>query len=330
MAVRPAGRVRAVLCGPFEERWVASLEARFPDVDFVLYRRLADAVAAGAGRGAHVLLSAGGQAADAFLAQAEDLRWIQTTSAGVDGIVTPALTAREGLVLTAAKGIHGDQMSEHTLALLLALTRSLPTFLRQQARREWKRHTLPELRGRNLLVVGYGAVGRSIARLCRAVGLHVTAVRRQGGEERRGDGIEGVRVVALPALDEVLAQADYVVLTLPLTAQTRGMFGAERLARMRVGSYLVNVGRGAVVDEAALARALVDGPLAGAALDVFAEEPLPADSPLWDLPNVIITPHVAAASPRYFEQVLHLFADNVERFLAGEPLRHPVDVRAGY
>lgn len=329
MPNRPTGRVRAVLCGPLDASWRDALAARFPDVDAILFPNLRQALAADAGRGAHVLLTSGGSAADTFLAQADGLRWIQTSSAGVDGICTPALQARPEIVLTAARGIHGDQMAEHTLALILALTRSLPAFLRQQARREWKRHSLPEVRGRTLMVVGYGTIGRSIARLGLAVGLKVVGVRRRG--ENRGDeAVAGVRVVGADELDALLPEADYVVLTLPLTAETRGLFDAARLARMRSGAFLLNVGRGQVVDEAALARALADGPLGGAALDVFAEEPLPAESPLWDLPNVIVTPHVAAASPRYFEQVMNVFADNLERFLAGAPLRHVVDVGRGY
>jgi phosphoglycerate dehydrogenase-like enzyme len=330
IAERPAGRVRVVLSGPVDERWPQTLMARFQDVDVVHFPRLADAVAAGAGRGAHVLLTGGGTSADAFLDQADDLRWIQTSSAGVDGILTPALRARTQVAVTAMHGIHGDQMAEHTLALLLALTRSLPAFLRQQARREWKRHVLPEMRGRLLAVVGYGSVGRSIARLGRAVGLRVVGVRRGGDGRGGGEDDGGTRVVGMAELDAVLAEADYVVLTLPLTPQTRGLFDGARLARMRDGAFLVNVGRGPVLDETALVGALTAGPLAGAALDVFAEEPLPAQSPLWDLPNVIVTPHVAAASPRYFEQVMQVFSDNLGRFLAGEPLRHGVDRDRGY
>ena len=329
MPERPHGRVRAVLCGPLDDSWRDAIAARFPDVDPVLYPNLARAVEAGQGVGCHVLLAPGSASADAFLTTAPDLRWIQTSSAGVDGICTPALRARPEIALTAARGIHGDQMAEHTLALLLALTRSLPTFLRQQARREWKRHTLPEMRGKRLVVVGYGTIGKSIARLALAVGLAVTGVRRRGDSGGPSD-VEGVHVVPGDALDEAIAGADYVVVTLPLTEDTRGMFDAVRFARMKPGAFFVNVGRGPVVDEPALVRAVTEGPLGGAALDVFAEEPLPAASPLWELPNVIVTPHVAAASPRYFEQVMHVFADNLERFLAGEPLRHAVDASLGY
>lgn len=328
MSQRPRGRVRAVLCGPLDDSWRDAVATRFPDVDPVLSPNLAQALQAGQAPGCHVLLTSGGSSADAFLALAPDLRWIQTSSAGVDGICTDTLRARPDIVLTAARGIHGEQMAEHTLALILALTRSLPTFLRQQARREWKRHTLPEMRGRRLLVVGYGTIGRSIARLAGAVGLVVTGVRRKG--DPGGTDSDGVRVVGIDRMDEELALSDYVVVTLPLTEQTRGSFDAARFARMRPGAFFVNVGRGPVVDEAALVHALSQGPLGGAALDVFGEEPLPPQSPLWDMPNVIVTPHVAAASPRYFEQVMHVFADNLGRFLEGEPLRHRVDTGLGY
>ena len=250
-------------------------------------------------------------------------------SAGIDGLATEHLRARPSVVVTTARGVHGDQMAEHTLALILALTRALPRFLRQQARREWKRQTLPDLAGRTLLILGYGTIGERIGELTRAVGLTVIGVRRtpRSSETRTPDGVE---TVGIDDLDRVLPRADYVVLTLPRTPETLGLMSRERLSSMKPGSFLVNVGRGGTVDEKALFEVLRNGPLEGAALDVFGEEPLAPESPLWDLPNLIVTPHVAAASPRYFEQVFRLFADNLARFLEGQPLRHVADPGRGY
>lgn len=336
--------------GPFEDAWIAALAGRYPDVDLRPFRNLTDLEAylsraaeavqgmkapSGAPTlqaGFHVLVLPGSSHADPVFAACPDLRWVQTTSAGIDGIATEPLKRRSDIVVTTSRGVHGDQMAEHTLALVLALTRALPKFLRQQARREWKRQALPDLAGRTLLILGYGTIGERIGELSRAVGLKVIGVRRNAPSARVTDPKhpDGLEIVSIADLDRVLARADYVVLTLPRTAETVGLMNRERLTHMKPGSFLVNVGRGGTVDENALLDVLRDGPLEGAALDVFGEEPLPEGSPLWDLPNLIITPHVAAASPRYFEQVFRVFADNLGRFLEGEPLRHVADPGRGY
>lgn len=330
--------------GPFEDAWTEALAARHPDLDLRAFRSVADLEsyltrstsephgAADPGTfepGFHVLVLPGSSPADRILAACPDLRWIQTSSAGIDGIATASLKSRPGIVVTTARGVHGDQMAEHTLALILALTRALPRFLRQQSRHEWKRQALPDLAGRTLLVVGYGTIGERIGALGQAVGLRVIGVRRTAPPSA-APGASGAQVISTEDLDQVLPEADYVVLVLPRTAATNRLMDHARLGLMKPGSFLINVGRGGTVDEDALLAALRDGPLEGAALDVFTEEPLPDASPLWDLPNLIVTPHVAAASPRYFEQVFRLFANNLARFLEEEPLRHVADPARGY
>jgi phosphoglycerate dehydrogenase-like enzyme len=325
VATRPPGRVTALLVGPYEDAWVEALAARFPDVDVLHYPHLAQALEAGVGPRVHVLLAGGGHSVDALLEQAPHLTWIQASTAGIDGMATPLLRQRSQVVVTVARGIHTVQMAEHTLTLVLALTRSLPQFLRQKARREWKRYPLPDLRGRTALVVGYGTLGRAVGRTLQAVGVRVVGVRRREG------GRDGpVPIHPVERLDDLLPQAHYVILVLPRTPATWRLFDQRRLARMRPGSFLINVGRGGTVDEEALAQALREGPLAGAALDVFEEEPLPPHSPLWDMDNLIVTPHVAAASPRYFQDVLELFAQNLARYLAGQPLLGRADPKEGY
>lgn len=326
--------MRIAVVGPFEDAWLEALAARYPDIDLRAFRRFSDLEASILDREAgvavpsfHALVVPGSANLDRLLPALPELAWVQTTSAGIDGLATDALRGRTDIVVTTARGVHGDQMAEHTLSLILALTRALPRFLRQQARREWKRQALPDLAGRTVCIVGYGTIGERIGALCRAVGLRVIGVRRTAGHAPTPDGVE---VVSVADLDAVLPRADYVVLVLPRTAETLGLMDRTRLARMRPGSFLINVGRGGTVDEAALLEALRNGPLEGAALDVFAEEPLPPTSPLWDLPNLIVTPHVAAASPRYFEQVFRVFADNLGRFVRGEPLRHVADPGHGY
>lgn len=260
-------------------------------------------------------------------AAAPDLAWVQSLGAGVEGILTPEF-AQGPLRLTNSRGANAPPIAEHVLALMLAFARGLHRSVQLQAAARWERQfgRLFEVAGLTLGVVGLGGIGREVARRARALGMRVVAARRTdpGGAGADPD------VDALTTLDHLLGTADFVVLAVPLTAETQGLLGAGALARMKPTAYLINVSRGQVVDEPALAAALQAGRLAGAGLDVFATEPLPADSPLWSLPNVIITPHQAAASPRTMERTMALWAENLRRFAAGEPLRNPVDKQRGY
>jgi phosphoglycerate dehydrogenase-like enzyme len=265
-------------------------------------------------------------------ARARRLRWIHTPSAGVDHLLFPALVESE-VTLTNSRGVHDDTMAEHTIAVMLAFARKLHLARDAQHARRWSQQPLWRespafefLAGSTIAIVGFGSIGRAIAARARALGQTVLAVRRHaGGEPGPAHEVHGPA-----ALDDVLGRADWVVLVLPQTSETRGLLSRERLARLRPGARLVNLGRGSLVDEDALIEALRDGRLAGAALDVTATEPLPPESPLWEMPQVILTPHVSGLGPRYWHRALQPFADNLARFLAGEPLQFVVDKRAGY
>ena len=246
------------------------------------------------------------------------LKWIQATSSGIGPFVQKAGLDTTDIVITNAAGIHAVPLAEHTLLSLLYFVKDVPARLGDQRARVWERFSGRELRGMHVAVVGLGAVGREIARLCRAVGLHVVGVRRTPVDEPEALHVD--EAITPDALHEVLARVDAVVLICPHTPETEGMMGAAEFARMRRGSLLVNVGRGALVDEDALIAALRSGHLGGAALDVAAVEPLPADSPLWDLPNVLITAHSASTVDRENERLTDLFCENLRRYLAGEPL----------
>jgi len=253
---------------------------------------------------------------DAELARAQRLRWLSSVAAGLEEIVTPALFAR-GVAVTNASGVHGPNIAEHVLAMMLMFTRGLPRLYRAQLARRWERNLTSrsdgpgELTGKTLLIVGLGRIGEAIAARARPFGVRIVALKRD-------------------ALDGALGRADHVCLTVPLTPETRHLMNAARLARLGTGAYVYNVSRGAVIDEAALVEALRAGRLAGAGLDVFEEEPLPASSPLWDLENVILTPHVSGATPLYYHRTAALFADNLDRFLAGQPLANRFDPTRGY
>jgi phosphoglycerate dehydrogenase-like enzyme len=255
-------------------------------------------------------------------------------AAGLEEIVTPALLAR-GVAVTSASGVHGPNIAEHVLAMILMFTRGMPKLFRAQLARRWERKLASrsdgpgELTGKTLLVVGLGRIGEAIAVRARPFGLRVVALKRDPST-RHDDGVAVDELLALEALDDALGRADHVCLTVPLTRETRHLIDARRLARLHAGAYLYNVSRGAVIDEAALVDALRAGRLAGAGLDVFEQEPLPETSPLWELDNVILTPHVAGVTPLYYQRTAALFADNLDRFLSGRPLRNVYDPARGY
>jgi phosphoglycerate dehydrogenase-like enzyme len=236
------------------------------------------------------------------------LQWIQSVSAGTEQFPFDRL-ASNGTVLTSARGIHEVQVSEHALGLLLALTRGIGVAARQQEHRTWKWTPVVELAGMTLGVLGLGVIGEGVARRAAGFGMRVI------GTKSHPEGYRGIASEVYPPEQtrEVFRRADAVVITLPGGEGTRHLVGAAELDALR-GGWLVNVGRGAVIDEPALVAALQEGTLAGAALDVFETEPLPADSPLWDLPGVLITPHMAGSSPRYGERLAALFARNLVAF----------------
>jgi glyoxylate/hydroxypyruvate reductase len=257
------------------------------------------------------------------------LRWVQGTAAGTGEQVEAAgLTAEEleRVMITSSSGVHVGPLAEFCLLGLLAFTKDLPRLRADQHAHHWDHYPMAELRGGTLLVLGLGAIGTEVARLAKAFGLHTIGINRGGAS----DSTEVDEAHAPDRLHDLLGRADAVVVTLPLTTETRGMLDAQAISRMKPGAIVVNAGRGGVVDEPALVAALREHRLTGAALEVFATEPLPTDSPLWDLPNVLISPHTAALSVHENERIVELFTENLRRYLAGEELLSRVDTRLFY
>lgn len=257
------------------------------------------------------------------------LRWVQWIGAGVDDAPLEKLAAHS-IMLTNNRGVHAINISEHVLGMMLAFARNFPFLFRSQFERQWNdvagRQNVFELDGSSLLVVGGGQIGSMLAQKAAALGIKSQVARRQ----RAADGTPSDMATFAADLAQMLPLADHVALCLPLTSQTRGFFNDELFARMKPGAYFYNIGRGQVVQTEALLRALTDGHLGGAGLDVIDPEPLPAEHPLWDLPNVIITAHTAGATPKYWERGAELLITNIARFRTGQPLLNLVNYEEGY
>lgn len=262
----------------------------------------------------------------AFFASAPRLRWVQAMSAGVDHLLNQGLQDR-GVRLTASH-IHRVQIGEYVIAMILALAKRLPDLLKAQGDHRWYRPELDEVHDKTLGIVGLGTIGRRVAEIAQVLGMRVVATRRRPPEGEADDLVD--RWYPAGRLRDLLAESDFVLLALPGTAETTGLIGAPELAALKPTAYLINIARGSVVAEDALVEALRDRRIAGAALDVFVQEPLPADSPLWDLENVILTCHVSGPTARYNERAAALFCENLGRYLAGDPLLNEVDYAAGY
>jgi phosphoglycerate dehydrogenase-like enzyme len=262
------------------------------------------------------------------------LRWISFWSAGVDGKITDQITERRFLV-TNASGVHGPNIAEHVMAFMLMFTRQLNIHARAQVAGEWRRNGntqrrgAEELTGTTLGIVGLGRIGEALAHRAKAFGMRVIATKRDL-HSRYDPRIEVDQFFPPDHLPELLALSDHVCIALPYTEQTHCLFNAEMLAHMKPSAYLYNIARGKIVDEAALIDALQNERLAGAGLDVFEIEPLPADSPLWQMENVIISPHTSGLTPHYFTRAANLFAENLARYLNGYPLYNQYDPRRGY
>jgi phosphoglycerate dehydrogenase-like enzyme len=264
-------------------------------------------------------------------APAKKLRWIHSPAAAVHQLMFPELVASE-VIVTNAREIHGPVVAEHAMALMFALAKRLPSAMRYQQQKIWaqkniweERPTAREIAGATVCVIGFGSIGREFAQRAQAFGMQVIAVREH--PERGGDANE---VVGIDELDRVLPRSDYVLLAAPLTKRTERLMNAARLARMKPDAYLINVSRGPLIDDDALIAALREKRIAGAALDVFAEEPLPAASPYWAMANVLITPHTAAVTEKLWDRHYEMISDNFARFIAGKPLLYVVDKRRGY
>ena len=265
-------------------------------------------------------------------ANARRLKWIHVSAAGVGSLLFPELVASD-IVLTNGRGTHSVSMAEHTIGVILAFVRKLHLARDAQHRRTWIPDTLwregdgiGELAGTTMVLVGLGSAGSAIAVRARALGMRVIAVRRHpSASPAPADEQWGI-----DRLDDLVALADWLVLAPPLTAETRGMIDARRIGLMKSSAVLVNIGRGALVDEPALIAALKSSRIRGAALDVVQDEPLSPESPLWSMPQVILTPHISGLGPGYWERAMALFERNLDAYLAGRPLENVVDKRAGY
>jgi len=306
-------------------RFVDVLRRRFPEVEFLhagdvptMLRLIGDVDVAFTSR----------LTPEAF-AIAKRLKWVHSSAAGVGRMLFPALRT-SSVVMTNSRGMNAGSVAEHAFAMMLAVTRRVPDAVRAQDRRLWHQEELsglPLLRGRTLGLIGLGAIGTELARLGSAFGMQIIGVRRRATEPPP-PGV--AQVLPLGALATLLVASDYVVVAAPLTAETRGMIGRDELAQMKPTAWLINVARGKLVREADLIEALQQRRIAGAALDVFEHEPLDSASPLWSMPNVFVTPHIAGFRSDYWDAAVDLFGDNLQRFLAGQPLRNVVDKQAGY
>ena len=275
--------------------------------------------------------------------RAPRLRWVQLLSAGADhAIGHPAF--KDGVTLTTASGIHAVNIGELVILMMLAWGQRLLGLIDHQRRADWPENRselfVPqELRGASVGIVGYGSIGREVGRLASAFGMRVLALDESEAPVDRGYMISGVgdpegvipdRVYRPDGMRRMLTECDYVVIAVPLTVATRNLIGADELRAMRSSAFLINVARGGVVDEQALIQALREGWIAGAGLDVFVQEPLPSDSPLWGMENVILTPHIAGLTPHYDERAADVFAENLRRYLSGRPLLNQIDLAKGY
>lgn len=301
-------KIHLLILDTLAEEYKKTLESSFPQISIFTAKdgkEVGDFIDK-----VEVLLT--GKISDELIRRASRLQWIQAKTTGVDYLISlPSL--REDVLITSTRGIHGPQMSEMAILLMLALNRSFPRIVRNQDLKVWERWPGRLLYKKKVGILGVGVIGEEIARKCKVFGMTVFGIDIA---KRKVDGVD--YFYGPEELPQVISGMDYVIIVAPHTPETRKMIGAEVLSTMKPTAFLINIGRGEIIDEEALIHALKKGKIAGAALDVFWEEPLPEDHPLWKLRNVIITPHIGGLSEIYVEQVLSIFEENLRRFLRGE------------
>jgi len=318
--------------------WFAeTLSAEFPDVQFV-DRKNYDTIDTDI-KDVDVVVS--WSLKPEQLVHAKKLRWIHSTAAAIHQLMIPEIV-NSNIVVTNARSVHGPVVAEHVLALMFALAKRLPSAIRMQPEHEWGQEAMTreqppirELRDSTLGLIGVGSIGSHVATIASAIGMRVFAVRMHPEKgidwlQRNDPRLSQHRVYGPKDLDRVLRESDFVVITAPVTKATEKLIDTVAFRAMKPDAYLINVARGALIDETALIHALKEKRIGGAALDVFAEEPLPANSPLWDLDNVVITPHQAGIAHKLWERQHALFSQNLSRFLNGAPLIGMVNKKSGY
>ena len=275
---------------------------------------------------AEILLAFGQTDLAPLLPRAPKLRWVQSLTAGVDGFIACDAFRDSDILLTNVRGIHGIPIAEHVLGMMLASSRRLFVAHDQQGKHQWKNlKGIDEIYGKTAAIIGLGSVGRTVASRLRAMGMTILGIKQAMTE-----GTDVDRLYLADALFDVLPMADFVIVTLPLTPKTENLFAKKAFSAMKPSAFFINVSRGPIVNEADLVDALKNSIIGGAGLDVFREEPLPEDSPLWDAPNLILTPHHAASSPRYMERAIHVFAENLRAYPDTASMFNLIDKRRGY
>lgn len=295
---------------PVRAQYHAGLQEKFPEVEIDVVDHYSKAVERISDK--DVLVTFGPMLHDDVIKAAKTLKWIQALGTGVDGILDRPSLGKE-VIVTKMHGFHGPPVSEAALMAMLALARELPRVVKSQAERKWDRFPAQTLKDKTVGILGVGVIAQTLAPMCKAFGMRVLGI---SATPRTAAGFD--RMVPRTQLVEAAREVDFLVLLAPLSRETRGIVNAEVLAAMKPASYLINLARGGVVDEPALIESLRRRRIAGAALDVFATEPLPADSPFWTLPNVLITPHAGGFFDGYPKHALPVLEENLRRFLAGD------------
>ncbi|MCW4020434.1 MAG: D-2-hydroxyacid dehydrogenase [Candidatus Bathyarchaeota archaeon] len=314
--------VKVLVTYAMKEKYFRSLQASFPEVEVVkaadegnILEGVVDADVVYAGRFNGKIFKA-----------AKELRWVQSRGTGVDRFCRIPGFVDSRVILTNSKGVHVIPVSEHVFAFMLSVTRKLKHFFEAQKSKRWARTGLGELYGQTLGIMGVGNIGSELARKGKCFGMRVLATRRR--TELKSEHVD--ELIPQKELDHLFGESDFIVVCLPLTGETRGLIGGELLRKMKKTAWIINIGRGSIIQEKALVKHLKENSIEGAALDVFEEEPLPSSSELWTLPNAIITPHIAGHSPKGEERSFRIFIDNLGRFLEGQPMINVVDKKEGY